>query len=354
MPFKFSNQEYADIVFVYGFANGNSRAAKREYERRFPNRRTPSHETFASVFNNLRTNGSFPTITCSSERPVIQNVREQDNIIDMIQRSPQLSTRRLSNRLNISRSTVWRTLKENNFYPYHLQRVQNLHPGDSALRLQFCRWVLENRNKVNCILFTDESMFTRYGILNLKNSHRWSTENPKAVVESNFQIRFSINLWCGIIGDQLIGPFVFENRLTGLVYKDFLENQLPVLLEDVPLERRHQMIFHHDGAPAHYLQNVREHLQISFLGRWIGRGGPINWPPRSPDLNPLDYFLWGHLKQIVYAEPVNSKEELLNRILNACELLRNNRDGIGRATNSFINRARLCINYQGNHFEQHL
>lgn len=354
MPFKFSNQEYADIVFVYGFANGNSRAAKREYERRFPNRRTPTHETFASVFNNLRTNGSFPTVTCSTERPVIQPIREQENIIEMIQRSPQLSTRRISNRTNISRSTVWRTLKENSFYPYHLQTVQNLHPGDSELRLNFCRWVHENQNIVDYILFTDESMFTRYGILNLKNSHRWSTENPKEVVESNFQIRFSINVWCGIIGDQLIGPFVFQNRLTGLVYKDFVENQLPVLLEDVSLEKRHQMLFQHDGAPPHYSQDVRQHLNLHFPDRWIGRGGPINWPPRSPDLNTLDYYLWGHLKELVYAEPVNSKEELLNRILNACELLKNDRDCIRRATFGLINRARLCINYQGNHFEQYL
>ncbi|KAG8272397.1 hypothetical protein J6590_041693 [Homalodisca vitripennis] len=50
----------------------------------------------------------------------------------------------------------------------------------------------------------------------------------------------------------------------------------------------------HDGEPAHYLQNVREHLQISFPGTWICRGRPINWPPGSPDLNPSNYYLWGH------------------------------------------------------------
>ena len=34
----------------------------------------------------------------------------------------------------------------------------------------------------------------------------------------------------------------------------------------------------------------------TFLERWIGRGGPAAWPPRSPDINPLDFFLWGYVK----------------------------------------------------------
>ena len=34
--------------------------------------------------------------------------------------------------------------------------------------------------------------------------------------------------------------------------------------------------------------------------RWIGRGGTINWPPRSPDLTPLDFCLWGLMKSEVY------------------------------------------------------
>ncbi|GFW47015.1 hypothetical protein TNCV_3486271 [Trichonephila clavipes] len=34
----------------------------------------------------------------------------------------------------------------------------------------------------------------------------------------------------------------------------------------------------------------------------ISRFGPVNWPPRSCDLTPLDYFLWGYLKALVYAD----------------------------------------------------
>jgi len=45
------------------------------------------------------------------------------------------------------------------------------------------------------ILFTDEATFTRNGINNARNSHRWSHENPLGTVETNFQRRFSINVW---------------------------------------------------------------------------------------------------------------------------------------------------------------
>ena len=49
----------------------------------------------------------------------------------------------------------------------------------------------------------------------------------------------------------------------------------------------------------------------TFPGKWIGRGGPVPWPARSPDLTPLDFFLWGHAKSLVLETPVETAEELL-------------------------------------------
>ncbi|EZA60089.1 hypothetical protein X777_13914, partial [Ooceraea biroi] len=44
---------------------------------------------------------------------------------------------------------------------------------------------------------------------------------------------------------------------------------------------------------------ARNILNESFPDRWTGRGGRISWPARSPDLTPLDFFLWRHLKHEV-------------------------------------------------------
>ena len=72
----------------------------------------------------------------------------------MVQRSPRMSTRRMASRVGLSRKNVWRTLHEENLYPYHDQRV-HLEPGDHAQRTDFCHWVNANPELLNVILFTD-------------------------------------------------------------------------------------------------------------------------------------------------------------------------------------------------------
>jgi hypothetical protein len=49
----------------------------------------------------------------------------------------------------------------------------------------------------------------------------------------------------------------------------------------------------YDCAAAHFSRAVRDVLTDTYHGRWVGRGGPTAWPPRSPDLNPLDFFTDG-------------------------------------------------------------
>ena len=47
----------------------------------------------------------------------------------------------------------------------------------------------------------------------------------------------------------------------------------------------------------------------------MGRDGPIPWPPRSPDITPLDFFLWGYVKDIVYRTKVRDINDLQHRII---------------------------------------
>ena len=63
------------------------------------------------------------------------------------------------------------------------------------------------------------------------NVHTWSHEIPHETRVTNFQRRFSVNVWCGVLGNRLIGPFVFDNNLTGNAYEVFLRNELPGSLE---------------------------------------------------------------------------------------------------------------------------
>jgi len=129
----------------------------------------------------------------------------------------------------------WRTLHAEGMYPYHVQRVQHLGPGDFAERLECFKWLNGSCELHRYILFTDEAQFNRYSVNNTHNFHVWADENHHATVESNFQLCFSVNVWCAFLDDQLIGPFILEGHLTVEMYLTFLQEELPRILEDVPL-----------------------------------------------------------------------------------------------------------------------
>jgi len=108
------------------------------------------------------------------------------------------------------------------------------------------------------ILFTDEVHFTRDGVNNTRNSHLCDRDNRHGTVETKYQHRFSVNVWCDVIGDQMTGPYIFPQRLTGDIYANVLQDELPALLENVPVQTRRQMCYRHDGAPPRFSQAVRQ------------------------------------------------------------------------------------------------
>lgn len=351
MPHLFTSEEYADMVFVYGVCDGSATAAVQEYRQRYPHRRIPSARTFSATFLTLRETGSLPSAKFHYDRFRQHDVVLEENILSAVERSPGISTRRISKRFRTTQSKVWRILNNNNLYPFHKQKIQHLHPGDDVHRLEYCNWISTHRRLYKYILFTDESQFTRDGINNLRNQHTWAEVNPHTTIERNFQQRFSINVWCGIVHDQLIGPFIFQERLTGQTYLQFLEEELPTLLEDVPLATRRQLYFQHDGAPPHFSNAVSTYLNEQFPNKWIGRGGPINWPPRSPDHTPLDFCIWGWMKEKVYEVKVNSREALLARINEAFMELKGRPVELRKATRAIIKRGEKCILVGGGTFE---
>jgi hypothetical protein len=77
------------------------------------------------------------------------------------------------------------------------------------------------------------------------------------------------------------------------------------------------VFFQQDGAPPHWGLTERESLIQTFPNRWIGRDGPIPWPPRSPDITPQDFFFWDYVKDQVFRTKVGSVVELRARINNA-------------------------------------
>lgn len=357
----FTNIELADMHFCYGLADGDGARARRLYQQRHPNRVLPHHDKFRKIHSQLRENGKFYTRDSSRparERPV-RNLEREEEVLDQVGNDASISTREITRRTGISQSTVWRILKDQQLYPFHLQKVQNLLPGDYARRLDYCTLMRERIRRddhlLRKILFTDESLFTREGTFNSHNMHSWDEEHPHATFVRSHQYRFSLNVWCGIMGNHLIGPYFIEGRLTGEAYVNFLQNHLNNFLEDVSLTERRNMWFMHDGAPPHTARITRNYLDERFPNRWIGINGPVQWPPRSPGLNMMDYYFWGHLKDYVYKETIRDVDHLRQRIIDGCHMIRNNSDRIfPEVRHNMIRRIDLCIRFEGGHFEPFL
>jgi hypothetical protein len=354
---RFTNAELADMHLMYGAAGGNGLRAARLYRERFPAREVPGHRFFISLHRRLRDTGSFQVNRMHLGRPGQRAVENEERVIEHFENHPRTSTRAAAQHLGVAHhANVWRILHNHRLHPFHFQRVQGLLPRDFGPRVQFSEWFLQKQavegNFSERVLFTDEAHFTRDGVFNTHNSHNWAANNPHVTHRHSHQYRFSVNVWAGIVSNNLIGPYLMPSPLTGPVYRTFLEDVLPGLLEDVPLDIRRIMWYQHDGAPAHFHANTRLLLDEVFPNRWIGRNGPVAWPARSPDMTPLDFFLWGAMKALVYETPVDSEQDLVARIAVAAGDIAEIPHVFESVRHSLYKRYEKCVEVHGDHFEQ--
>jgi len=83
----------------------------------------------------------------------------------------------MASRIGVSLMQVWRTLHEEDLYPYHDQRAQHLEPGDHAQHMDLCHWMKTHPELLSLILFSDKTSFTRDSVNNLRNVDMWSHDN---------------------------------------------------------------------------------------------------------------------------------------------------------------------------------
>ncbi|KYM95568.1 Zinc finger MYM-type protein 1, partial [Cyphomyrmex costatus] len=153
-----------------------------------------------------------------------------------------------------------------------------------------------------------------------------------------------------VIFRYYLNSHIYERfNLNAGMYEQLLRNQTIPRIREIAGNNYDDTWFQQDGAAAHYGRDVRAYLDTQFPHRWIGRRGEIEWPARSPDLTPLDYFLWGYLKSKVYATQPQNLDELRNRIMQEAALI--DRVIIRNAVSHFYNRIPFCQEAQGLQFE---
>ncbi|KAJ4445324.1 hypothetical protein ANN_07129 [Periplaneta americana] len=190
-----------------------------------------------------------------------------------------------------------------------------------------------------------ETMELPYRLANGRSSSsRWHLRRSNCI-----GITVPPHIWCGIVGNQLLGPRVLPPRLNGEICRAFFERELHGLLHDIPLATRVNLWFMHDGAPEHYCRNVRAYLNAVYPGQWIGRAGPTLGQPDHQTST-----FWGRLKSIMYAFAVSNVEVLQQRIEHACKIVCNELNRLCNVQKSLRRRPQVCLQAEGQHFEHTL
>lgn len=351
----FTNEERRTICFLKIDEGLSLRKIAQRFHQLFPHRPTPSRMGISKMFEKLRRTGSVFNRPKSGRPRSATNEANEIMAIGSVYMKSQQSLREVAIETGNSITSVWRILRRYKFHPYGVKLTQELNEADFDIRLDFCDLIerkIRDPNFLKNICFSDESTFHLTGYVNRHNCRYWCEENPNEHIEAHTQRPLKRNVWAGILGNEIIGPFFIDGNLDGPKYIILLHNQIVPEMHASAARQNiawNDVYFQQDGAPAHYARLVREYLDLVFPNRWIGRLGPIAWPPRSPDLTPLDFFLWGFLKDRVFRTVPDTLQEMEQRIRDNC--LIPDEDMFNRVRDSFEKRILMCMHESGKQFE---
>ena len=261
------------------------------------------------------------------------------------------SVRMIAEATDIPKTSVHRILRKKlQYQKFRISIQHKLEPDDYEKRRQFAQWFLEDQlDNLDNVLWSDEAYFHLDGSVYTKNAFIWSPTNPHHHAEKSIQSP-KLCVWIGFSGKVIIPPFFFESgTIDGDRYLHMLQNHV------VPFLKAHRKCstttFQQDGAPPHIKNNVKKFLEDTFtMERVISRFFPNFWPPRSPDLTPVDFWYWGNLKRLVYAPgPPLTMANLKARICHAAEQI--TLDDVRPVLASVIDRLQMIQECDGGHIE---
>uniref|UniRef100_A0A914CNM1 Tc1-like transposase DDE domain-containing protein n=1 Tax=Acrobeloides nanus TaxID=290746 RepID=A0A914CNM1_9BILA len=207
------------------------------------------------------------------------------------------------------------------FHPYIMYLTKKLYIEDAKERLNFARQELSrlhvNPQLLQSIWFTGEATFYTTGLVEVHNM-RYSSKNKIEELLPEEASSDRVIVWAAMNYNELLGPYFFFGDLTSDNYQMMLREFFFDIRKQISAFEK--PIFMHDDSPAHRKLDVQEFLEHEVPHHWIGVGSNYsNWPHHSPDIIPLNYFLWGFIKSQIYKTPIESDDivELRHRINSA-------------------------------------
>lgn len=319
----------------------------------------PTDTTIKRRWEKFHDHGTVSDLKRTGRPRSVTNSANIEIVREFFEENRKLSIRRAGERLGMAATRVRRILrKELKFFPYKIQIHQYLTQWDMDRRDRFAfrmdSWIIRGKLNPQMIWFSDECHFWLNGFVNKQNYRFWAGENPR-VFEVTKMKPEKVTVWCAISAKGIIGPFFFNDTVNSERYKEMLEDFFIPSAQG--LDAIDDFWFMQDGAKPHRTLEVFELLDEHFHGRVIGLeyesryGCGIEWPPCSPDLNPCDYYLWGSLKEKVYASVPTTVQELKDKVIE--ELGKITTDEFQRVIGQFEKRLKKVQDENGAHIEQY-
>lgn len=257
------------------------------------------------------------------------------------------STRKLAKKVNVSRWSVMRMLKRCGYYAWKDQERQFISEKAKKKRRDRCPGLLQRfaDGRHRDVVFTDEKLFTIEQAHNRQNDRIWSKKRPLTLMRAVQRAvkPKSVMVWAGV-GHNLKTPLVFVPqgvKIKASNYQEMLDREVQPWLDQLP----DSPVFQQDGAPSHRAITTQDWCEQTFVD-FISKD---EWPPSSPDLNPMDYAIWSILESRVCAVPHKSVESLMNALKREWDRL--DQEIINKVVAQFPQRLQGCIDAEGGHFE---
>ena len=296
----------------------------------------------ATIYRNFQKFRFFSSVEDRPGRGRKRTTRTNENVeqvLNLLSTDIFASLNYISRMTNISRTGVGNILNENEMNSYKVGHVQKLDKKDFERRLRFCKWYTRwSRTSERVVWWSDECIFSLVPQTNAQNRRYRAPENLHIVDEiKNSHIK--VTIWAAISSEGNIMFEVLEGSQTAESYLQLLQRNLPMM----DLKRSY---FQQDGAPIHTANKVVKYLKSNFYHHWIGKkSDEKEWPPRSPDLSPLDYFFWSYVQSQLMNYDLETKADLLNALKQ--EIPRVPKSMIQKACNSLLKRCEKCISVGG-------
>lgn len=339
------------------YSSGSKAVTLRLFATEFPERKVPTRVSLAKLVVKFSREHRIENLNPGRSGPKT-TVRTQAKIAEVRRMvvGKKTSTRKVASACDISQTTARRIIRKDiKVKPYKLIRVQALSPADKQKRVRDSNVYLNLLRNIRLpyLFFSDECTFYADGTVNRNNCIAYDFQRPDWHQSERRLGAARVCVWAAMSSDILIGPYFFPATVNGAAYLKCLRQYAVPRIREAVGEDWGRVWFQQDGATSHRDRRVKLFLRQTFKTHTIGLELAHNWPPRSPDLNTCDYFLWAFLKDIVFNGPeITTKLQLKRRIRSAFDHVRAFKmQQLRNAVGQWRRRLRTCISNDGSNVD---